>query len=173
MRGQNFATRAGDKGGAAMSGTFSGSSTVTQYLTVSSQSPFTVTSGGVINVNSAGSGAAGISGNNSYAWNVLNFGTVASIGSLGIGIDLAAGGTINNGQSGVATELINGTGEGIRILGSAGTVTNYGRITQTGGGGIAGILLGAGGSVANSGTISAAGTSAVAVDFGAAGSLTN
>ncbi len=120
-----------------MSGTYSGSQSTPLNL---SANPTTVT--GTISV-ANGIAVIGASGT---AWTLINQGVIASANN--IGVSLASGGTVNNQSSGSIT----GFG-GVEIYGAAGTVTNAGTISNTGGSHTAGILLDAGGSVSNTGTI--------------------
>jgi hypothetical protein len=159
-----------------MARTFSETYTTTQVLsTPSADNPATVTSTGLIDVNSGG--ASGILGTSGFAWTLTNLGTVESIGSGGAGITLESGGFVTNGAIGSTSALIDGNSLGVAILGSAGTVSNYGTIvsTQTTGGGA--ILLQAGGSITNgasgstSGLITAAATGVQIT--GSAGTVTN
>ncbi len=107
----------------------------------------------------------GIFGNADFAWTVDNRGTIEATGSTsGFGIQLLAGGTIDNlvtgsvTPSGVSGEaLIAGYSDGILIEFAPGIVTNLGEIEGTGANGI-GIDMNAGGSVVNG---SAAATSAL------------
>ncbi len=93
-----------------MAGTFSGYYNLTYTLTVN---PTTVTSSGTIDVNSTSASAAGILGPTGTAWTLINQGTVESLGSLGIGVDLLSGGLVTNGTSGSTGGYISGTGEGV------------------------------------------------------------
>jgi hypothetical protein len=119
-------------------------------------SPLTITSTGAVE---ASSGDA-IYGNGSAAWTVVNSGTVETTGTTGSGINLRAGGSVDN----TGTGLIDGY-RGVYILGTAGTVTNSGTILGTAS---YGVRLLAGGTVVDSGTIS--GASGTAVYFGGIGS---
>ncbi len=145
----------------------SGTYTSTYTLTIN---PTTVTSTGVIHVNSTS--AAGIIGTSGVAWTLTNLGTVESVGSASVGINLASGGLVTNGTSGSTAGYIDGTTTGIQISGATGTVVNYGRVSQTGAAGNNAINLGAGGTITNRGTISEAGSSN-AINLGAGGGLTN
>src|SRR2546428_8952450 len=81
--------------------TFSGTTTSTIVLgNPPAQNPLTVTSTGLVDVNSASAGAVGILGGGGFAWTISNFGTVESIGSLGVGIYLGAGGGVTHGTRG-------------------------------------------------------------------------
>jgi hypothetical protein len=111
-----------------MAGTFSTYSSSTYTLTTN---PTTVTSAGTIDVNSTTAGVAGILGTAGVAWTLTNLGTVESIGSQGLGIDLLSGGLVTNGSTSVATATIKGGSYGIEVNGAAGTVVNYGTITST------------------------------------------
>jgi hypothetical protein len=89
------------------------------------QLPATVT-GRVSNKN-----ADAIYGKPGARWTVANRGTIENTGSAGFGIDLAAGGTVSNGDSGAAATLIAGYG-GVVIRRKAGTVSNFATIEATG-----------------------------------------
>ena len=119
-----------------------------------------LTAGGVLTNGQSGSSAALIEGN----YGVLiggGVGTVSNFGKIfggegyffGAGVELAAGGSVTNGQSGSPAGLIAGGGSnnyaGVAILGGVGTVTNFGTIQ----GRTSAVILGAGGNVANFGTI--------------------
>lgn len=103
-------------------------------------SPLTITATGAVD---DASGTA-IFGPATAAWTVANQGTVS--GSTGI--DLAAGGLVDNGN------LIQSDLAGVGISGAAGTVFNSGMIAASKYDGI-GVDLGAGGTVTNFGTIAA------------------
>jgi hypothetical protein len=146
----------------------SNTSTTTQFLTNPTiDNPATVTSTGLIDVYSAVADTAAIFGPSGTAWTVANLGTVESVGSQGIGIDLLSGGLLINGVSGLAGGLVVGSLHGVLISGGRGTIANYGSIIGTGtadgveflsGGFLTkGVELLTGGSVANTGTISATG----------------
>ncbi len=175
-----------------MAGTFSGTTTSTYTLTTN---PTTITSSGTVDVNSTVASAAGILGTAGVAWTVTNLGTVESVGSLGIGVDLLSGGLINNGTSGSSAGYIAGSQAGILIAGSAGTVVNYGTVistgtseaigllagvskvinhgivssTNTGTAGIGIFLGGSGGTITNLGTVEDAASNRFAIQLGAAG----
>jgi hypothetical protein len=111
-----------------MAGTFSGYTNLTYTLTTN---PTTITSAGTIDVNSTSTYARGIFGASGVAWTLTNLGTVESIGSLGIGINLQAGGFVTNGTNGSTAGYVEGTSAGIEMGGNIGTtktVINYGRI---------------------------------------------
>src|SRR6266545_2723029 len=75
--------------------------------------------------------------------------TVQSIGSLGVGIQLASGGLVTNGASGSASGLVVGSQTGVSINGAAGTVANYGTVQSTGVTAGVGVYLGQGGVLTN------------------------
>jgi hypothetical protein len=115
--------------------------------------PATVGATGFVNVNNPTASVAGVLGTAGSTWTLVNKGTIQSVGNLGNGVVLQSGGTVTNTGG-----LIQGTGQGVQILGAAGTINNSGMISQTGGGGSNGISLSAGGKVTNTGTINAQGT---------------
>lgn len=120
---------------------FSGVYNNTIVLDISSaQNPALVT--GIVSVD----GAYGIVGQADAAWVVSNLGTIRSSGDTGVGVLLAAGGTVLNGRSGAAGALIAGGYQGIAISGASGNVANYGSVRAAGG---AGVDLTAGGRVTN------------------------
>src|SRR5439155_25026478 len=93
--------------------TISGTTTSTVVLgNPPAQNPVTVTSTGLVDVNSASAAAVGILGGGGFAWTISNFGTVESIGSLGVGIYLEAGGVVTNGTDGTTNALTAGTDVG-------------------------------------------------------------
>ncbi|HLW65811.1 MAG TPA: hypothetical protein VKS79_10865 [Gemmataceae bacterium] len=94
------------------------------------QNPATVTSTGLISVVNGG----GVYGTAGYAWTLSNLGTIAGNGTLHDGVDLTAGGSVTNGQSGSAGGYIKGNYGGILIKGGAGTVKNLGQFPERGGG---------------------------------------
>jgi hypothetical protein len=84
------------------------------------------------------------------AGTVANFGAIIGVGAFaGRGIDLAAGGRVDNGGAG-GGGLIEGLTDGIRVGGGTGTVVNHGTIVAVTG---QGVYLGGGGSIGNFGTI--------------------
>ncbi len=123
-------------------------------LTLPGDDPTTITATGVLE--------AGLSGDKSRAWQVVNAGTVSRTVAGGSGIQLLAGGTVTNSD---AASRIKGTYAGIRISGAAGTVSNAGTVS--------GVYFGAyvydGGSVTNLTTGTITGRQAV---YGGLGSLT-
>src|SRR5229473_759392 len=133
-----------------MAKTFSGTYTTTQILSnPTADNPATVTSTGLVDVNSTTANIVGILGNSGVAWTVTNLGTVKSIGSLGVGIYLKSGGLVTNGASGTAPALIDGSYAGLFINGGSGTVVNFGTIEGSGTESTKGIVLGTGGEVSN------------------------
>jgi hypothetical protein len=84
------------------------------------------------------------------AGTVVNFGAIIGVGAFaGRGVDLAAGGRVDNGGT-AGGALIEGTTDGVRVGGGAGTVVNHGTIVALAG---QGVYLGGGGSIGNFGTI--------------------
>ncbi|HEV2334514.1 MAG TPA: hypothetical protein VGS13_03345 [Stellaceae bacterium] len=128
-----------------MAGTFSGYTSSTYTLTTN---PTTVTSTGTIDVDSTIAYIPGILGSGGVAWTLTNLGTIKSLGTGGFGVDLAFGGLITNGASGASGALIDGANRGVYIRGGSGTVTNFGTVGGTSGGG-EGIHLDTGGAVFN------------------------
>ena len=94
---------------------------------------------------------------------VINYGTIAN--AVFHAVWLASGGTLVNGSATATKALISGasSGEGVRISGGAGTVTNFGTIAA----GTSGVYLASGGTVING---SASVTGAL-ISGGAAGVL--
>lgn len=84
---------------------------------------------------------------------VSNFGTIIDTGATGnraCGVGLAAGGQVTNGSTADAAALIEGRVFGIGILGSGGTVSNFGTVESLGtAAGDVGVILGAGGKLVN------------------------
>ena len=161
----------------------SGAITSTYTLTTN---PTTVTSAGTIDVNSTIVGASGILGIAGVAWTVTNLGTVESVGSNGIGINLQSGGFVTNGENGSAAGLIIGAARGVEIYlsgAASGTVANFGTIMGTAGYvsgsgtlssyvGARGVYIGGGpngaygtGAVVNSGMITAAGSNSYGIEI--------
>src|SRR5260370_6727601 len=107
-----------------MARTISGTYTTTQVLSnPATDNPATVTSTGVIDVNSA-TASPGIFGNSGFAWTLTNLGTVESIGQ-GIGVNLQSGGLVTNGANGSTASYIRGTGGGSSINANPGTGVHY------------------------------------------------
>ncbi|MBN9560237.1 MAG: hypothetical protein J0H14_05840 [Alphaproteobacteria bacterium] len=112
-------------------------------------------------VNSTGIGVDGIDGPAGNRWPIENDGTITASG--GLGISLAAGGSVDNG----ASALISGGIAGILINGAAGAVANAGSIYGAGTGNTVvnstlvisgdGVAFLAGGSVTNAGSGSISG----------------
>jgi hypothetical protein len=113
------------------------------------QNPFTVTSSGLVEVNSTIANAIGILGNAGFAWTIANLGTVESVGSLGVGIYLKSGGVVTNGASDATQALTGGSYSGVVVNGGLGTVSNFGTIQGNGVVTAVGVILGAGGTVTN------------------------
>ena len=85
----------------------------------------------------------GVQGDNSQAWTVANYGTIAGVS--GSGVYLAAGGVVTNSSAALISGGVNGVFAGT----SASTISNQGTLIGTTG---AGVYLQAGGSVINIGT---------------------
>ena len=144
---------------------FNGLYTTTQTLSnPATDNPATVT--GTITVPTAYS--VGLYGSAGYAWTITNLGTVESVGTLGVGIELASGGFVTNGAGTASTALIQGSQTGVEIIGATGTVINSGTIAGTYGNGI---YLAVGGIITNNGLIS--GTNDVIFVNTAAGTIGN
>ena len=128
-----------------MSGkTYSGTYTTGINLTnPATQRPATVT-GKITSTNSAA-----IFGSAAFAWTVNNRGSIDNTGTSGSGINLLAGGTVNNlvAASGTTTpgSLIEGYFDGVLIQAATGAVSNLGTIKGTGTASI-GVDMAAGGS---------------------------
>jgi hypothetical protein len=85
-----------------------------------------------------------IFGNSALAWTVDNFGTIDATGTSGFGVQLNAGGVVDNAGR---RALVTGYG-GILFKGAAGAVDNLGTIAATGKN-VSSVDLSAGGSVVN------------------------
>ncbi len=107
------------------------------------------------------------------AGTVTNLGTIAGTGTSSDGVELRAGGLVANNASGAARGLIKGATQGVAIIGTTGTVVNFGSIAATGTYYATAVYLGAGGSVTNSGAISAIAGSGTGIDFSLGGTVTN
>jgi filamentous hemagglutinin len=150
-----------------------------------------LSSGGSV-ANAAGglvSGASSgvLTGASGGAGTVVNYGTIEALGTVtnvgglivaGNGINLAAGGNVQNGAAGSTSATIIGYHIGV-LAGTAGnptTVSNFGTIEslQTGTSGYTGtgLLLQAGGAITNDGIISAANGLGINIQ-NAAGTITN
>ena len=101
---------------------------------------------------------------------MTNAGTIK--GSAGFGVELSAGGSVNNGAAAQTYAYISGATTGLYVTGATGSVTNNGMIEGVAG---AGIALADGGAIRNSGTLKAtgAGPSATGVDLFVGGSVYN
>jgi outer membrane autotransporter protein len=118
-----------------------GSSTTGAHLNTLFGSPtnsVTVSSG--VTIDNSGSGYDAVSGD-THPWNLTVNGTATLNGNVN-GVNLGAGGSVNNQSGGT----ISGGTNGVTIHGSAGSVANYGSIVGNGGDGV---HLGNGGSVNN------------------------
>jgi hypothetical protein len=147
------------------------SSTITQTVTLglvnsypTYASPLTITSAGAVETTSSNA----IYGPDTQAWTVTNAGAILATGPSGFGLDLKAGGNVDNAGTGA---LITGYAGGIRVAGAAGTVANAATINGMGPNGV-GINLAAGGSVGNTGMGLIQGYSGIDIT-GAVGTLSN
>ena len=86
------------------------------------------------------------------AGTVINYATIQSLGGYRWGVYLADGGTIVNGGTADTQASIYGPNYGIRAVGPAATVTNFGSIGSSTNG-VAGVELLGGGTVVDAGTI--------------------
>ncbi len=161
-----------------MAGTiYSGTYTTLIALTnPAAQRPATVT--GTI-TNASGQG---IFGNSDFAWTVDNQGTIESTGgTFSFGVQLLAGGVVNNESfsigGGDPAGLIEGYRDGILIEFAPGTVSNFGQIEGTGTNGIGVNLFMGGGQVVNGSaavtTALISGGSNAVVIAGGIGTVTN
>ena len=109
------------------------------------------------------------------AGTVINSGRIAatSNGSFSIGVHLNAGGYVLNGASGSSNAVITGGMNGVELDNAAGSVVNFGTISDTGAGNGGGVVLNAGGTVGNFGTVSATGTSSTGVLLQNGGTVLN
>ena len=156
--------------GKIYSGTYTTGINLTNPAT---QRPATVT-GKITSTNSAA-----IFGSAAFAWTVNNRGSIDNTGTSGSGINLLAGGTVDNlvASSGTTTpgSLIEGYFDGVLIQAATGAVSNLGTIKGTGTAS-SGIRMTAGGSVANgSSSVTTAQIEAAGGIFiyGGAGKVTN
>jgi hypothetical protein len=134
------ATIAGDYAGV---GVTTAAGTVTNFGFIESVSNGTqssagvyLTAGGLVTNGSTKDTGAGITGNVGVltqvaAATVINDGYVGGAGTMGVGVDLEAGGLVTNGSMKDTSARINGT-VGAKINGT-GVLTNFGTITGTGG----------------------------------------
>jgi hypothetical protein len=104
------------------------------------------------------------------AGSVQNAGTIAALGVSGFGVDLAAGGTIENGAAAGATARIQGVYDGVRIeggtAGAGALVDNQGTISGTIGVDFASGSVEASGTVINDGLIESSSSTGYAIVFG-------
>lgn len=108
--------------------TISTSTTVGVSLTAASQNPVTVTSTGTVNV--SGTNASAIYGAFGVPGTIANDGLLAA--ANGYGIKLVSGGTITNGSATDTKASISGGLYGVRFnIHGAGTLSNFGTITNT------------------------------------------
>jgi RTX calcium-binding nonapeptide repeat (4 copies) len=160
--------------------TYSGAYTTGISLTnPATQRPVTVT-GTITNA-----GGQGILGTDAFAWIVNNRGTVESTATTsGIGVQLLAGGTVNNlvagsvSPSGVkGAALLAGYNDGVLIEFAPGIVSNLGQIEDTGANGIGVSIFEASGRVTNGSasdtTALISGPGNAIVVNGGAGTVTN
>ena len=133
--------------GTIYSGTYTSGITLSNPAT---QRPVTVT-GKISHAN-----ADAIIGTDAFAWTVNNLGTIENTGTTGSGIQLLAGGTVNNENAGSVSpggssgfSLIEGYNDGVLIEFAPGTVSNLGQIEGTGTAGIGVNIFSAGGQVTN------------------------
>ncbi len=119
-----------------MSAVISGTLTTSYTLSdPASQNPAILTPTGAINVNSPNAFTNGINANGGFQWTIINGGTVTSVGSYGVGINLATGGLIQNFPNGIGGgAYIAGSAVGIQINGTPGNtaeVDNNGTVRTT------------------------------------------
>jgi hypothetical protein len=125
------------------------------------------------------SGGAGTLSNAGLISGMANFagsGVITNTGTVSggqIGVTISGAGTVTNGAAGSSAGFITGTQYGVDVSGSAGQITNYGTIENTGG--QAAILLQAGGYVVNQGLLleQAGQVTAAAVSLKSGGTLVN
>jgi len=161
--------------GTTYSGTYTSGITLSNPAT---QRPVTVT-GKISHAN-----ADAIIGTDAFAWTVNNLGTIENTGTTGSGIQLLAGGTVNNENAGSVSpggssgfSLIAGYNDGVLIEFAPGTVSNLGQIEGTGTAGIGVNIFSAGGQVTNGSaavtTALISGGSTAVVINGGAGTVAN
>jgi hypothetical protein len=108
--------------------TISSSTTVGVTLTIASQNPVTVSSTGTVNV--SGTGASAVYGVFGVTGTIANDGLLTAAG--GYGIKLVSGGTITNGSATDTKASISGGLYGVRFnIHGAGTLHNFGTISNT------------------------------------------
>ncbi len=161
--------------GTTYSGTYTSGITLSNPAT---QRPVTVT-GKISHAN-----ADAIIGTDAFAWTVNNLGTIENTGTTGSGIQLLAGGNVNNENAGSVSpggssgfSLIEGYNDGVLIEFAPGTVSNLGQIEGTGTAGIGVNIFSAGGQVTNGSaavtTALISGGSTAVVITGGAGTVAN
>jgi fibronectin-binding autotransporter adhesin len=123
---------------------------LSEYVLTGGGNPLTITAYGGVETN----GGTAIYGDPSRGWTITNVGTVSGGAPAdSVGIDLKAGGTINN------TGGISGSLYAVRIRGAAGLIANDGSIASN----TDGVVLFAGGSVSNAAADVIVGTTNVGV----------
>jgi hypothetical protein len=126
--------------------TISSSTTVGVTLTIASQNPVTVKSTGTVNV--SGTGASAIYGVFGVPGTIANDGLLTA--ANGYGIKLVSGGTITNGSATDTKASISGGLYGVRFnIHGAGTLHNFGTISNTSTTTGAGVRALGGGTVVN------------------------
>jgi hypothetical protein len=129
--------------------TISSSTTVGVTLTIASQNPVTVSSTGTVNV--SGTGASAIYGVFGVPGTIDNDGLLTA--ADGYGIKLVSGGTITNGRATDTKASISGGLYGVRFnIHGAGTLDNFGTISNTSTTTGAGVRALGGGTVVNGST---------------------
>jgi FG-GAP-like repeat len=152
--------------GIAIGNTYTSTYNLTNPAT---QNPVTVTTSGVIDVDSASAFTTGVSTTGNFPWSLTNLGIVESVGSYGVGINLASGGMLVNGAAGTSEGYIDSSAIGVQIGGSPGNlalVSNYGTIKTASPNlfGNAIVVNNIPGTIINSGVIIAINTAAAAAN---------